>query len=445
MFKKQPIKEIDLEYMSDTSAAMLQGAPIKYHTILISAVAFLLIATIWANYAVLDVVTSGEGRVIPSSNIQMVQNLEGGIIKDLRVKPGDIVERDQILMIIDDVRFATSFRESEIQLNSLRAKINRLHAETQGLPLKLPAEFLEKYPRYAQNELELYADRQRELEKRSDILKEQVEQKRQELLELEGRREQLRRSLELVQRELDLTKPLVAEGAVSEVEILRLERTVNDLAGELESAEISVPRIRSTVDMALQKIEELNLSFRAEARAELNAARAEFDRLIESTRASEDRFTRTRVRSPVRGTVNRVLVNTTGAVVQPGEDLIEIVPLNDTLLIEANIRPADIGFLRPQLPATVKISAYDFSIYGGLTAHVEHISADTITNERDESFYQIRVRTTEQNYLIGREGEKLEIIPGMGATVDILTGEKTVLEYLLKPILKARKTAMRER
>ncbi|HRE31703.1 MAG TPA: HlyD family type I secretion periplasmic adaptor subunit, partial [Candidatus Berkiella sp.] len=204
-------------------------------------------------------------------------------------------------------------------------------------------------------------------------------------------------------------------------------------------------KLEASLTGSQRKINELLLGFKSDAFKELNAARAEYSRLFESNKAAADRVTRTIVRSPVRGTVNQVKVTTIGGIVQPGQDLMDIVPLDDTLLIEANVRPSDIGFLRPGLPATVKISAYDFSIYGGLKAVVEHISADTITDEKGNSFYQIRVRTTEASYLLGKHGEPLQIIPGMSATVDILTGQKTVLEYLLKPIIKAKRNAMRER
>lgn len=443
---KKPIEEVDLEYMTDTSAAMMQGVPIKFHLILWASAVFILVAVIWADFAVLDVVTTGEGRVIPSSNVQVVQNLEGGIIKAIMVKEGDTVEKDETLMTIDDTRFSSSLKESEVQWYALEAKIARLTAEAEGAELVFSEKLQQLYPNFVANETSLYQSRQEELAKRLDILKDQVQQKNQELLELKGRREQLARSLELVKRELDLTRPLVAQGAVSEVELLRLERQVNDLAGELESTEISIPRLEASLGAAQKKLEELNLTFRSEARAELNAAKAEYNRLSETMRAAVDRVDRTLIRSPVRGTVNTIHFNTIGAVVQPGEELMEIVPLDDTLLIEAHIKPQDRGFLRPGLEATVKVSAYDFSIYGGLKARVEHISADTTVNDRGESFYTIKVRTTDKNFLYdNKTGEQLHMTPGMSATVDVLTGQKTVLEYLLKPILKAKKSAMRER
>ncbi len=443
--RKEDIKEVDLEFMTDSSAAMLEGVPIRYHVILISSVAFLFVALIWASFATLDVVTVGQGKVIPSSNMQVIQNLEGGIVKDIRVKVGEVVERDQVLMIIDDTRFVSSLKENETQMAALKAKIIRLNAETNGEELKFPKELEEQFPQYMASERNLYESRKKELTVKLNILKDEVEQRKQELTGAKQKKDQLQRSLALVQKELNLTKPLVSQGAVSEVEVLRLERTVNDLAGEMEQTDLSIPKLEANLAGAQKKMDELLISFKTEALSDTNAAKAEYNKLTETNTAAADRVRRTIVRSPVHGTINQVKISTIGGIVQPGQDLINIVPLNDTLLIEANIRPADIGFLRPGLSATVKISAYDFSIYGGLKAIVEHISADTITDEKGNPFYQIRVRTTERSYLIGKHGERLQIIPGMSATVDILTGEKTVLEYLLKPIIKAKKNAMRER
>jgi adhesin transport system membrane fusion protein len=443
--RQEDIKEVDIEFMSDSSAATLEGVPIRYHIILLASVGFLFIGLIWANFAVLDVVTVGQGKVIPSSNMQVIQNLEGGIVKDIRVKVGDVVERDQVLMVIDDTRFVSSLKENETQMAALKAKIIRLTAETNGEELAFPKEMQEKYPQYVNSEKNLYESRKKELQVKLNILKDETDQRTQELEGAKQKKDQLQRSLDLVKKELNLTKPLVSQGAVSEVEVLRLERTVNDLAGELEQTELSIPKLEANLASSNKKKEELVLTFKTEALSDMNTVKAEYNKLNETNSAAADRVNRTIVRSPVHGTINQVKVTTIGGIVQPGQDLINIVPLGDTLLIEANIRPADIGFLRPGLDAVVKISAYDFSIYGGLKARVEHISADTIMDEKGNPFYQIRVRTTERSYLIGKHGEQLQIIPGMSATVDILTGQKTVLEYLLKPIIKAKKNAMRER
>lgn len=443
--RKEDIKEVDVEFMTDTSAAMMQGVPIRFHIILIAAAAFLGVGLLWANFATLDEVTVGQGKVIPSSNMQVVQNLEGGIVKDIRVRLGDSVVKDQVLMIIDDTRFVSSLKESETQIFGLKAKIIRLTAEANDAPLVYSKEMEEQYPQYVNSERNLYDSRKNELNIKLNILRDELQQREQELSGAKAKKEQLERSLVLIRKELALKKPLVSQGAVSEVELLQIQRQENDTAGELQQTELSIPKMEANLAGSKKKIEEQTLIFKTDALSQLNAAKAEYNKLFEGTKAAADRVKRTMVRSPVNGTVNEVKVTTIGGIVQPGQDLIKIVPTDDTLLIEANIRPSDIGFLRPGLPATVKISAYDFSIYGGLKAQLEHISADTITDEKGNPFYQIRVRTTERSYLIGKHGEKLQIIPGMSATVDIMTGEKTVLQYLLKPIIKAKQSAMRER
>lgn len=443
--QRSDITEVDIEFMTDSSAAMMQGIPIVYHFILMTAVAFLAIALLWASFATLDVVTVAQGKVIPSRNMQIVQNLEGGIVKQIEVKVGEVVEAGQVLMVLDETRFVSTLKEGEVQEAALKAKVERLTAESRGEGLQFSKALEQNFPQFVSQELNLYNSRKNELNVKLNILKDEVNQQQQELVAMKSKKEQLEKSLQLIQKELTLTKPLLKQGVVSEVDVLRLERTVNDLGGELEQTELSIPRLEAALASAQKKVEELSIVFQTSAQAELNTTRAEYARIHETNHAAKDRVTRTIVRSPVRGTVNQLKVNTIGGIIQPGQDLIFIVPLDDTLLIEANVRPSDVGFLRPGLPATVKISAYDFSIYGGLKAIVEHISADTITDEKGNAFYQIRVRTTDRSYLVGKHGEKLEIIPGMSATVDVLTGHKTVLEYLLKPIIKAKRDAMRER
>jgi adhesin transport system membrane fusion protein len=251
------------------------------------------------------------------------------------------------------------------------------------------------------------------------------------------------RTYQLLKREIELTEPLVGEGAVSEVELLRLQREASSMLGDIAGTKLAIPRVRSQLQEALKEIKEEQLQFSNNAKKELNEVQAELDALSATSVALADRLERTSIRSPVYGTVKQVLVNTVGGVIQPGMDLIEIVPLEDTLLVEAQIKPSDIAFLRPEQEAMVKFTAYDFTIYGGLDAQLEYISADSVTDEKGNAYYQVRVRTN-QNYLMGKEG-KMPIIPGMVATVDILTGKKTILSYLLKPILKAKQTALRER
>jgi len=404
----------------------------------------LLAALVWAYFAELDEVVHGTGKVIPSSQVQVVQNLEGGIVEAIRVAEGELVEQGQVLLVIDDTRFDSSLQESRVQLLSLRARSIRLAAEAGGqeaMP-ELPAEVEEGLTRIYAQERELFAQRRGEHQAGQRILREQRVQKEQAIAELSARARRLDRSLELTEKELRVTRPLREQGAVSEVEILRLQRQVNDLRGELDETRLAIPRAEAELAEVGQRMVELDAGFRKEARAELNEVMAELNSLSASNVALRDRVDRTQVRSPIRGVVKSLLVRTVGGVVQPGMDLVEIVPVGDSLLVEARVRPRDIAFLRPGLPAKVKLTAYDFAIYGGLEAQVEHISADTFTEEDGESYYLVRVRTEDPSLV--RDGRSFAIIPGMTSEVDILVGEKTVLSYLLKPVLRARESALRE-
>ena len=308
----------------------------------------------------------------------------------------------------------------------------------------LPNDVLKKQSSLAASELALYKSRQLELKSTIRVLNQQVVQRKQEIIERQSRQKQLQRSYELSYQELQMSEPLVVEGVMSEVELLRLKRTANDLKGEMDANRLAIPRIQSTLNEVRQKIEEKMIHFKTEAAIQLSEVDAELSRTKETTFSLKDRVTRTQVRSPVKGTIKQLKINTVGGIIQPGMDLLEIVPVEDNLLIEARIRPADIAFLRPGQNAMIKLTAYDFSIYGGLPAKLERISADTITDEKDESFYLIYLRT-EKNYIESKSKGQLDIIPGMTTSVDILTGKKTVLDYLLKPILKAKNQALRER
>jgi adhesin transport system membrane fusion protein len=413
------------------------------HLLLVVIVAFFVLFFGWASWATLDEVTRGEGRVIPSSQVQVVQNLEGGIVSAILVREGEIVERGQVLLRIDNVRAASDLRENRKRYLALLGALARLRAEVGDTGLDFAPQVLADAGEVARNEGALFDARQQALKSELAILHSQAEQRQQELAELQRRLAQLDGSHELALEELKITEPLAERRIVPRIDLLRLKREVNDLEGELETTRLGIERVKSASHEADRRIEEKTLSFRAEAQRELTVIRAEADALEEKIAADADRVERTGVRSPVHGTIKQLFVNTVGGVIQPGEDLVEIVPLEDTLLVEAKVRPADIAFLRPGQPATVKITAYDFSIYGGLDAVVEDISADTITDEEGERFYRIRVRTTEST--LDMAGAPLPIIPGMTTEVDILTGEKTVMDYLLKPILRAQQTALRER
>jgi len=413
------------------------------HILLVSVAVFFVVFLSWASWAALEEVTRGDGTVIPSRQVQVVQNLEGGIVAELMVREGEIVEQGQVLMRIDNVRAASDYREQRARYLALLAGIARLEAEVGETAIEFPDEVLTEAPSRARSETALFNSRQEELEAELEILRSQAEQRQQELEELKKRLSQFQTSFELASEELAITEPLARQQLISRAQLLRLRREVNDLEGQLEQTRLAVPRVEAAHREANQRIASAYSTFRSEALRELNLQRTELAGITETIVAGEDRVRRTEVRSPVRGTVKLINFNTIGGVIQPGEDLMEITPLEDTLLIEANIRPADIAFLHPGHKASVKITAYDYAIYGGLAGEVEHISAGTITNDKGESFYKVRVRT-ERNYL-GTEQAPLEIIPGMTAQVDVITGDKTVLDYLLKPILKAQQNALRER
>ena len=407
--------------------------------------AFMVTALVWSSWAELDEVTRGQGKVVPSRQLQVVQNMEGGILAEILVSEGAVVERDQVLLNIDNTSSTASFRESRFHYLALKAKASRLRAEAEDSACDPPADVMREAPQLVEQEFKLYHAHKKELEAKMDVSAQQIAQVRQELAELRARKEQSQRSYELVRKELKLTKPLVEQGAVSEVELLRLRRTVNDIKGDLDSTSIVIQKVEAKLQEVESKAQEVVFDFRNGAREELNKTSAELERLQETNVALEDRVARTRVRAPMRGTVKQLLVNTIGGVLAPGQKLVEIVPLEDTLLIEVKIRPGDIAFLHPGQPAIVKFSAYDFSRYGGMEAELEHISADTIVSENDNSsdYYLVRVRTKRSEFVV--KGEVLPIIPGMTATVDILTGKKSVLDYMLKPIFRARENALSER
>jgi adhesin transport system membrane fusion protein len=442
--KKYEQQAEDHLYVTDVNAASLYGASIQSHIILWMALSFMVIAITWASFAELDEVTRGAGKTIPSSHIQIIQNLEGGILAEILVKEGQIVEKNQPLMQLDAVRFSSSLNENKLKYYELLATTARLSAEVENTPLIIPEVVLQVAPEIADNANQLFDSRRNELNASTKILDEQVIQREQELIELRAKAKQISRSYQLLKEEVEMSAPLVDEGAMSRVELLRIQREANDLKGQLTAATLSIPRIQSSLDEARNKLSETKIRFQTKALEELNQAKAELDRTGESTLALEDRVTRTRVLSPVKGIIKQLKITTVGGVIQPGMDLVEIVPLEDQLLIEAEVRPADIAFLHPGQKAMVKLTAYDFSIYGGLEAQLEHISADTITNEEDgKNYYVIRLRT-DKNHL-EKNGAQLNIIAGMTADVDILTGKKTVLDYILKPILKAKERALKER
>jgi adhesin transport system membrane fusion protein len=433
----------DVEFMSDLNAAASARPPL--FTSLFLGLVALIFATLigWAAVAHIDEVAVGQGKVIPSRQVQVIQNLEGGILAELLVKEGEVVERGQILLRVDDTTFQSEFRQNRAKMIALEGQVARLAAESEDREVVFPATVLSERPDVADGELALHRSRRNELEAALEGLRQQAEQRRQEISSLQSREQSAARSLSYVRQELSMSQELAEKGYRSKLEVLRLQRQFTDLEGQLSATRIAIPQAQAALAETERKLEERRLTSRSQALTELTQRNAELAALTEAMRAQEDRVTRREVRSPVRGLVKQVKMHTIGGVIQPGMDLAEIVPLDDQLVVEARVSPSDIAFIRPGQKATVKLTAYDYSIYGGLDAELDHISADSLMNERGEPYYLIRVRTR-QNYL-GSDDKRLAVMPGMVAVVDIVTGDKTVLQYLLKPILKTVERAMRER
>ncbi len=412
----------------------------RAQTVVRASVLALVALIVWAALAQVDEVTRGDARVISSRQLQIVQSLDGGVVVEILVKEGEVVEAGQLLLRVDETRATSGLRESEVQGVALRARTARLRALATDSPFEPPAASNDQEKRTIEGERQLYELRLAELSAQLAINRQQLAQRQQELVEMQARRASAQRSLELTQQELTQTRPLLATGAVSQVDILRLERDVTKHRGDAEQAKAQIARVEAAIGESQRKAQETELSFRSEARRDLAEAMGKLNALNEGAVGLADRVSKAQVKSPVRGRVQRLLANTVGGVVQPGKDIVEIVPLDDTLVLEARVAPKDIAFIRPGQAATVKFTAYDFSIYGGLDATVENISPDTVVDERGNAFYLVRVRTRLAGF-----NDKLPIIPGMTAEVDVLTGKKSVLSYLLKPVLKVQAYALRER
>ena len=433
LFRRMPAEDVD--YTTDIRTSVMSQSPRGGRAILWATTLLFVSFFVWAAICEVDEVTSGQAKVVPASQIQVIQNLEGGILSELLVKVGDTVKKDQLLLKIDETRFVSSLEQNQAKSGANRAKAARLRAEATGSSPGGSG--------ISASEMALFQSRKAELRQSLEVKQAQIEQRQSELRELNTRLSELSKTYELYQKEIRLTKPLVSKGAVSEMEVLQIERKASEMLGDIEATRQSIPRIQSKIEEAQAAMRELRLNFSNKAKAEYHEVAAQLGEDTASSVALKDRLNRTLVKSPVNGTVNRILVNTVGGVIQPGMNLIEIVPTEGTLLIETKIKPSDIAFLKPHQKAVVKFSAYDFTVYGGLEAKLEQIGADSIVDETKASFYLVMLRT-DKNYL-GTKENPLHIIPGMVATVDILAGKKTILSYLLKPILRAKQTALRER
>lgn len=414
------------------------------HLLLIAIISFFTIFIVWANFASLDEVTRGEGKIVPSSEVQALQSLDAGTVEEFLVREGDTVEAGQILVRLNAIEAESDLGANRARYLGLLASITRLQAEAEGRGMiEFPEEVLKGAPQSVTEELNAFRANQMQYQSQLNVLQQQVSQREQEVRELNTRVADTRGVIALQRQEIDMIRPLVEKGSAPKLELLQLERTIKEKTAELNGYLSGIPRAQSAINEAKARIEELKTNMQAQAQAELSAKLIEMNEIKERLSALRERKGRTEIRSPVNGTIQDITINTIGGVVRPGEDLIKIVPRDDQLIVEARVKPSDRAFIYPKQKAVVKITAYDFSIYGGLEGEVLDISADTIEDEKKNSFYRVRLRTYENE--LKRKGEVLPITTGMVASVDILTGKKTVMQYLLKPFIKTLDNAMNER
>ncbi len=443
MKKNSKLSPEDYEFMNSLSAAIMEQTPKKMRGVLYFWLLAITAFIIWANYTQIDEITRGNGEVVPSGKNQIIQNLEGGIIENVFVKIGDKVEKGQPLLKIDNRKSLSQLSATHIKSLELKAKIIRLEAEAYDKPFDVNYSIETMIPQLVENERSLHESKQGQLNYQLAVLADQQLQKSIEYHEVNESIKFLSKTKDLINKEVKMMRPMVAQGVKSKVAFMKLQREQNTLLQELQSAQLSLPRIEAGIREFDNKIEEARSEFKNRAKEQLNEVIAESLRTDESFDALNDQISRTLVRSPTKGIIEEIAINTVGGVIKPGDTLVEIVPTDDSLWMEVKIKPSDIAFIYPGQKAVVKVTAYDFAIYGSLEGEVVHIGADTTKDKKENSFYVIHIKT-DKNYL-GTESKPLHIIPGMMVNVDIMTGKKSVMDYILKPILRAKQYTFTER
>ena len=401
----------------------------KADVILYTIALFWLIALIWSSVASLEEVTRGEGRVIASSKMQIIQNLEGGIVEEIFVQTGDQVTNSQPLIKLEDIKFKSELLSLKQNKAALEANINILSAESQGITPEFDATFETNYPELVGRELELYAARKTTHSESIEILEKKLKR-------LKVQSDAAKENLNLIEREKNIVEPLVEQGVEAEMELIRIEQRMNE-------AQSNILQVDAEIEANDAQLNAERSNFIEQAREKLQEVEKEYNNLVESLPAYEDRLDRTLVRAPMNAIVNRLLVNTVGGVIQPGSPLIELVPVDDELVVEVEISPKDIAYVIVGQRASIKLTAFDFSKFGALDGYVTKVSADSLTKE-DGSIWYLCQASVPVN-MITTMGKSIQIQTGMVAQVDIISGEKTVLQYLLQPVTKVANEAFRER
>lgn len=449
--KKLDFSAIDLKRLDLTSKydeirdenESVDGIPAFDHILLYSIAAFFVLFILWASIAKLEEVARGTGQVIPISQTSVIQSLEGGIIDQFFVRAGDIVQVDQPLLQMRNVQAQSDYRANYQKYLRLWATVVRLEAQAKNEKPVFPEEIEKEAPDAIITEMNAFEAGQGRGEGQVGVLEQQLAQREQEAQELTRRIADLGNIIRLAKEEQAMIRPAVEKGAAPKIELLQLDRQIAEQQAELNGLRLSLPRVRASIEEARQRLKETTTGTRSDVQRELSEKSIELNALKETLSAFQDKAERTEIKSPIYGSVKNIAITSIGAVAKPGDVIMEVVPLGDELVIEANIRPQDIAFIYPGQKAIVRLTAFDFSVYGGLDGEVSFISPDSTTNDKGESFYRVQVKTTKTT--LERSGKEHPIIPGMQASVDILTGEKTVMTYLLKPFIKASQTALTER
>ena len=401
----------------------------------------------WASFAEVDEIARGDGKVIPASKTQVIQASEPGVVQEIAVQIGQTVKKNDLIIRLDNSGNTSSLGEEKAKARALQARIARLQFEQSGNvegSFPCPTEIQTVAPEICDNEQKLLVARRDNFEVKLSVLKSRLDQREKELDEATANSDRLSKSLAVTDQEAALVEPMVKKGLMARTEQIRVEREQTDLHGQLALAGETIKKTQAAITEAQLQVNELGLQLQQEALSDLTQALADLSVVDETIRGATDKVARTDIRSPVDGIVNTLDVNTLGAFVQPGAVVAGIVPTSETLLVEARVSPRDVAFIQPNQEALIKVTAYDFSIFGGIEGKVSNITADSLVDQKTgEPYYQVRVATEKST--LTRNGKTYSIIPGMICSVDIKTGRKTILNYLLKPINKARQEAMSER
>jgi len=441
--RKVSVNEEELKFLNSRSAAMLEETALRSRIFLWVLILTIVVAIFWMDRTLVDEVVKGSGKIVPSGRIKSIQNLEGGIIQEIMVKEGDSVKKGEKLLKIEDIFFSSSHTKNRLKYDELYAKLLRLKAEAFSTSFILPEKKAKGFVDLVEKERNLYESNRKELDRNLAVVRAQITQHHDKLAEFKESQVELQEEMELVQQQLDINIPLLERKIVSEVDFLKLKQEKNNVQQELTKTRHAIKSMHAIIEEANNTLEGTKLAFENRAKEQLNSIHAELRRIEASQLALKDKVKRTLVRSPVNGVVKNMYVNTIGGVVQPGSKIMDILPTGDTLLVEVRIHPKDIAFIYPEQRAVIKVTAYDFSIYGGLNGKIVRISPDSTTETDGVTYYNVWIET-DKNYL-GTKESPLKLIPGMVVYSDIVTGKKSILDYILGPLLKTTENAFKER